>query len=104
LAIAGQMAEAGLTRWSESYSFDDFKGDLTKHGVVVVVKADAFRHHPWSFESGHPIGAEPGNWYASEPAVIEREIIGEEVLTWLDPSKEDFDYRYRHVVRELSAP
>jgi hypothetical protein len=63
LAIAGQMAKAGLIQGSKNYSFDDFKNDLTERGAVIVVNATTFRRYPWSFEPGHPTGAEPGNWY-----------------------------------------
>ena len=93
------MANAALIQASENYSFDDFKNDLIKHGAVIVVKATTFRSYPWSFESGHPTGAEPGNWYCSGPVNVEREMIGEEMLTWLKPSEQDFIHRYRaHVV------
>ena len=46
LAIAGQMAKAGLIQESEKYSFDDFKNDLIEHGAVIVVKATTFRRYP----------------------------------------------------------
>jgi hypothetical protein len=95
LAIAGQMAKVGLIQRSENYSFDDFKNDLIEHGAVIVVNATTFRHCPWSFESGHPIGAEPGNWYSSECVSIENEMIGKEMLAWLKPSEQDFIHRYR---------
>jgi RNA:NAD 2'-phosphotransferase (TPT1/KptA family) len=48
LAVAGQMAKAGLVRVSESYLFDDFKNDLIEHGAILVVKACTFRRYPWS--------------------------------------------------------
>jgi hypothetical protein len=59
------MAKAGLIQiqGSKNYSFDDFKNDLTERGAVIVVNATTFRRYPWSFEPGHPTGAEPGNWY-----------------------------------------
>jgi hypothetical protein len=95
LAIAGQMANAGLVKRSEDYSFEDFKNDLIEHGAVVVVKAATFRCYPWSFESGHPSGAEPGNWCSSEPVRIEGEMIGQEMLAWLKPHEQDFFFRYR---------
>jgi hypothetical protein len=100
LAITGQMAKANLVQRSENYSFDDFKNDLIEHGAVIVVKATTFRGHPWSFESGHPTGAEPGNWYSSEPVSVESEMIGKEMLAWLKPSEQDFIYRYRHHTQE----
>jgi hypothetical protein len=100
LAIGGQMARAGLIQRSQNYSFDNFKNDLIEHGAVVVVRASAFRHYPWVFESGHPPGSEPGNWYSSEPASVESEMVGEEMLAWLRPSKEDFIYRYRDHIWE----
>jgi hypothetical protein len=87
--------KSGLIQRSENYSFDDFKNDLIEHGAVIVVKATTFRHYPWSFESGHPIGAEPGNWYTSESVSIESEMIGKEMLAWLKPSEQDFIHRYR---------
>jgi len=83
-----------------SRAFDDFKNDLIEHGAVIVVKATTFRGHPWSFESGHPTGAEPGNWYSSEPVSVESEMIGKEMLAWLKPSEQDFIYRYRHHTQE----
>jgi hypothetical protein len=61
LAITGQMVKTNLVQRPENYSFDDFKSDLIEHGAIIVVKATTFRGHPWSFESGHPSGAEPGN-------------------------------------------
>jgi len=100
LAIAGQMAKAGLIRDPGNCSFDDFKNALIEHGTVVVVKATTFRRYPWSFESGHPTGAEPGNWYSSESVSIEREMIGREMLDWLNPSGDDFIYRYALAIRE----
>lgn len=100
LAIAGQMAKVGLVQASENYSFDDFKNDLIDHGAVIVVKATTFRRHPWSFEPGHPIGAEPGNWYSSEPVSVESEMIGMEMLAWLKPSEQDFVLRYRDHIQE----
>jgi hypothetical protein len=90
LAIGGQMAKAGLIQVSKSYSFDDFKNDLIEHGAVIVVKATTFRGHPWSSHTVHSTGAEPGNWYSSEPVSVESEIVGEEMLTWLKPSEQDF--------------
>ena len=100
LAVAGQMAKAGLIEGSENYSFDNFKNDLIEHGAVLVVKATTFRRYPWSFELGHPTGAEPGNWYSSEPVRVESEMIGEEMLAWLKPNEQDFIYRYRDHMRE----
>jgi hypothetical protein len=61
LAIAGQMAKAGLIQRSKNYSFEGFKNDLIEHGAVIVVNATSFRRYPRSFEPGHPTGAEPGN-------------------------------------------
>ena len=50
LAVAGQMAKAGLgADSSESYLFDDFKNDLIEHGAILVVKACTFRRYPWAF-------------------------------------------------------
>jgi hypothetical protein len=95
LAIAGQMAKAGLIQESEDYSFDDFKNNLMEHGAVIVVKATTFSRYPWSFESRHPTGAEPGNWYSSDSVRIESEMIGKEMLAWLKPSEQDFIHRYR---------
>jgi hypothetical protein len=97
LAIVGQMTKAGLAQWSENYSFDDFKNHLIEHGAVLVVKATTFRHHPWTFEtSGHPIGAEQGNWYSSEPVSIESEMIGKDMLALLKPNEQEFILgRYR---------
>lgn len=74
--------------------FDDFKNDLMQHGAVIVVKATTFRGHPWSLESGHPTGAEPGNWYSSEPVSVENEMTGNEMLAWLKPSEQDFIHDY----------
>jgi hypothetical protein len=100
LAVSGQMAGAGLIQASTNYSFNDFKSDLIEHGAVIVVKATTFRSYPWSFEPGHPIGAEPGNWYSAEPVSVESEILGEEMLAWLKPSEQDFIHRYRdHIWR-----
>ena len=89
------MAKAGLIQVSKSYSFDDFKNDLIEHGAVIVVKATTFRGHPWSTHSVHSTGAEPGNWYSSEPVSAESEKVGEEMLTWLKPSEQDFIYGWR---------
>ncbi len=100
LAVVGQMANAGFVRGTENYSFDDFRNDLIKHGAVIVVKGTTFRHHPWSFESGHPTGAEPGNWYSSEPVSVESDMIGEQMLAWLKPSEQDFIHRYRSHIPE----
>jgi len=99
LAVAGQMAKAGLVRVSESYLFDDFKNDLIEHGAILVVKACTFRRYPWAFESGHPTGAEPGNWYSPEPVSIESVMTGQEMLAWLGPTEQDFALRYRHHMR-----
>lgn len=95
LAITGQMAKANLVQRSENYSFDDFKKDLIEHGAIIVVKATTFRGHPWSFESGHLTGAEPGNWYSSEPVSVESEMIGKEMLAWRPL---DSDLTMYHVV------
>jgi hypothetical protein len=95
LAIAGQMAKAGLVQRSENYPFDDFKNDLIEHGAVIAVNATTFCHYPWSLAPGHPTGAEPGNWYSSEPVSVEGEMIGEGMLAWLKPSEQDFNLRYR---------
>jgi hypothetical protein len=95
LAIAGQIARAGLIQSSKDLSFDDFKKHLIEHGAVIVVKAATFRYYPWSFEAGHPIGAEPGNWYSSEAVKVENVMLGEEMLVWLDPSEQDFIHRYK---------
>jgi hypothetical protein len=103
LAIAGQMAEAGLIKKLENYLFDDFKSDLVEHGAVIILKATTFHHYPWSFESGHPTGAEPGNWYSSESVSIEREMIGKEMLAWLKPSEQDFIHRYREHIFPANA-
>jgi hypothetical protein len=104
LAVAGQMAKAGLIQGSENYSFDDFKNDLIEHGAVIIVKATTFRRYPWSFESGHPTGAEPGNWYSLETVGVESEMIGKEMLAWLDPSEQDFIHRYRdYILRAFEA-
>jgi hypothetical protein len=103
LAIAGHMAKAGLIEESENYSFNNFKNDLIEHGAIVVVKAQGFYHYPWAFESRHPAGAEPGNWYSFESVSIEREMIGEEMLAWLQPSEQDFAHRYRDHIRARSA-
>jgi hypothetical protein len=95
LAIAGHMVGAGLVQHTEKYSFDDFRNDLIGHGAVIRVKATTFRHRSWSSESGHPIGAEPGNWYSVEPVRAEMEMTGMEMLAWLKPHKQDFNLRYR---------
>jgi hypothetical protein len=95
LAMAGQMALTRLVQVPEEYSFDSFKCDLLEHGAIVVVKGASFTHHPFSLVSGHPTGAEPGNWYCSEPVSIDGELVGEEMLTWLKPIEQDFVYRYR---------
>jgi hypothetical protein len=96
LAIAGQMANAALTRGSENYSFDDFKNDLIEHGAVIVVRATTFGRYPLvPFDPGHPPGAEPGNWYSSEPVGVESEMTGKEMLAWLKPNEQDFIHRYR---------
>lgn len=100
LAISGQMAKANLVQRSENYSLDDFKNDLIEHGAIIVVKATTFRGHPWSFESGHPTGAEPGNWYSLEPVSVESEMIGKEMLAWLKPNEQDFICRYRRHTQE----
>jgi hypothetical protein len=100
LAVAGQMAKAGLIQRSENYQFDDFKSHLIEHGAVIVVKATTFRCYPWSFEQGHPTGAEPGNWYSLEPVTVESEMIGKEMLAWLKPSEQDFIHRYRDHIWE----
>ncbi|MGC1299728.1 MAG: hypothetical protein WA869_32280, partial [Alloacidobacterium sp.] len=102
LAITGQMAKANLVQRSENYSFDDFKNDLIEHGAIIVVKATTFRGHPWSFELGHPTGAEPGNWYSSEPVSVESEMIGKEMLAWLKPSEQDFIIRYRGHIQGIN--
>jgi hypothetical protein len=102
LAIAGQMAKAGLVQCGKNYSFEAFKNDLIEHGAVIVVRATTFRHYPWSFEPGHPIGAEPGNWYSSDPVNVESEMIGREMLAWLKPHEQDFSLRYRdHIFRAV---
>jgi hypothetical protein len=95
LAVGGQMAKAGLIRASENYSFDDFKNDLIEHGAVIIVKATTFRGHPWTLDSRHPTGAEPGNWYSLEPVSVQSEMIGEEMLAWLKPGEQDFIYGWR---------
>jgi hypothetical protein len=96
LAVGGQVARVGLIQRSENYSFEVFKNDLVQHGAVIVVKAAPFRRYPGFFESGHPIGAEPFDWYSSEPVRVESEVVGEAMLAWLAPSEEDFVYRFRN--------
>jgi len=105
VAIAGQIADAGLVRKSANYSFGDFKNDLLEHGAVVVLKATSFSHYPSSSElaqaeATYPPGAEPDTWYSSEPVSIEGEMIGQEMLAWLRPNKEDFRYRVQDVLLE----
>lgn len=95
------MANAGLIQGSKNYSFDDFKNDLLEHGAFIIVKATGFRHYPLPYvESGHPVGAEPGNWYSSEPVSVEGEMVGIEMLACLKPSEQDFIYRYRGHIPE----
>jgi hypothetical protein len=98
--------KAGLIRWSSDYCFDDYKNDLIKHGAVVVVKAATFRRYPDFFESGHPSGAEPGDWYSLEPIGldgIQEIMIGQDMLDWLEPSEPDFTYRLCNVLRMRST-
>jgi RNA:NAD 2'-phosphotransferase (TPT1/KptA family) len=38
--ITQQMAKSCLIQRSDDYHLDNFKRDLTAHGVVIVVKAD----------------------------------------------------------------
>jgi hypothetical protein len=102
VAIAGQMTKSGLVEWSDKYQFGDFKNDLIQHGAVVVVVARAtFRRYPDHFQSGHPSGTEPGNWYSQEfvPSKdIEGILTGQEMLDWLKPSEADFRYRFSDIL------
>jgi hypothetical protein len=107
-AIGGQMTKAGLLRVTDDYPFDDFKSDLAEHGAVLVVKATAFRQNPptikyrWGNNPGHPAGTEPGDWYSSESVSVERELIGEEMMAWLNPSESNFMYQHRPGLAEAS--
>jgi hypothetical protein len=108
LAIGGQIKDAGLVRVAHDYPFDGFKRDLIQHGAVLVVKAATFRQNPpdikhaWGNNPGHPAGTEPGDWYSPDSVRVERELIGEEMLTWLNPSETNFIHQYRPALREAS--
>jgi hypothetical protein len=103
LAITGQMAKADLARWTESYQFGHFNDDLIKHGAVVIVGAEKFSPYPpGRFETGHPLGTEPGDWYSRRPISIDdiQEIMTEQaMLDWLKPSVTEFVHSYREVLR-----
>jgi hypothetical protein len=104
--IAGQMAKSGLIKWSTEYRFGDFNNDLVRHAAVVVVGQATFRHYPGAFESGHPPGAEPGDWYSHEPITkehIRRIIVGEELLEWIRPNEMDFTHRIRDMLQTECA-
>jgi hypothetical protein len=105
VAITGQMAKADLVRWSDDYQINHFNNDLAKHGAVVVIRTATFRSYPGSFESGHPPGTEPGDWYSCQSVGVEEIqgiMIGQEMLSWLQPHEMDFAYRYSEILRTSS--
>jgi len=106
--ITGQIAKCGLLRCSDNYLFDDFKADLMQHGAVVIIRAAAiFRRYPDHFESGHPPGTEPGDWYSREPVSvdnIQRIMTGQGMLDWLEPSECDFTHRLRDILCSEGSP
>lgn len=100
--ITGQIAKSGLVRFSNDYQFDDFRNDLAEHGAIIVVKATTFCCSENPSTRGHPAGVEPGDWYSRQPVGIEdiqRIMVGQEMLDWLNPHEMDFACRFREVLR-----
>jgi hypothetical protein len=67
---------------------------------LVAINRNSWSRSPGARKAGHPSGAEPGNWYSAEPLDVEREMIGNEMLAWLEASKQEFIFRYRDHMRE----
>jgi hypothetical protein len=106
LAIIGQMLKVGFVQWTDDYQLENLKADLAEHGAVVVVQSASFiSYPPYVEQPGHPIGAEPGDWYSRDTVSVEgiaRIITGQELLEWLspEPSEFEFEYTYRRILEE----
>jgi hypothetical protein len=106
LAIIGQMLKVGLIQWTEDYELKNLKVDLAEYGAVVVVQSASFIPYPPYIEQpGHPIGAEPGDWYSHETIGVEDVtgvITGPELLEWLNPEPSEFEFEhiYHHILEE----
>jgi hypothetical protein len=55
-----------------------------------------------SFEH-HPEGVEPGDWYSLAPVSIEGEMIGKEMLDWLEITESNFTHYYHKLLRIKST-